>query len=741
MRKFVFLLIFLRSFLVGAQIDTEFWFAAPEVSSQHADAPVYLHLTSFSQSAGITISIPSNPGISDIVINLEANQSISVRLDQDFAQLSDFENFTPNVVANKGIHVKSTQSVAAYYEVRGTDPSWGVSNTDIFTLKGKNSLGRLFFTPFQKGLGNYDLYPNEPYCWSSIDIVAVEDNTQVTITPTVDVFGSNAGVPIVIQLDKGQTYSIRGLSQDELYSMSGTKIESDRDIAVTVKDDSVIQPTGGSWDLVGDQLIPVDVLGIEYLASFGQTIVVATEDDTQIEINSSELSLSINLSQGETYQFENELTSSWSEDQVALITSDKPVYVFNLKSIGTEYSGGVVPSIDCTGSKKVSVNRATDETLLVELFFKTGTENDFLLNDNDLGIDNMEVIGVIPSTSGEWSYARLNIPSSLVPVNSVFTIENTKGVFHLGVLNGSFVTGAQYGFFSNFGNLELGADQTLCDGDELILDAGFGRDSYSWSTGETMQFITVDTSGQYIVTIVEGTCQATDTIDVVFNPSISVDLGDDTFVCQFDSIVVNAPNYADSVVWGSGSTDFEYLVTETDSVILTVFNEFKCEDSDTIVYSQILLPRTGLSEKIYVCQGDSYSVAYQNESDVYKWYEEEVLIDSSNQIVISQEGQYQVSISNVCGVDSTSFELEFWDIEIPNVLTPNGDGKNDVFVISGRDGKDWDVSIFNRWGKLVYRNEHYDNNWIPDVESGTYYYFVDHTDECNEFKGWIQVIR
>ena len=47
--------------LVQAQSDREFWFAAPEVTSQHSDNPIFLRFTTYSKDAIITIDQPANP--------------------------------------------------------------------------------------------------------------------------------------------------------------------------------------------------------------------------------------------------------------------------------------------------------------------------------------------------------------------------------------------------------------------------------------------------------------------------------------------------------------------------------------------------------------------------------------------------------------------------------------------------------------------------------------------------------
>lgn len=68
------------------------------------------------------------------------------------------------------------------------------------------------------------------------------------------------------------------------------------------------------------------------------------------------------------------------------------------------------------------------------------------------------------------------------------------------------------------------------------------------------------------------------------------------------------------------------------------------------------------------------------------------------------------------------------DIIVPNGITPNGDGINDNLVINtSNDCKSFDVSIYNRWGQLVYIKSKYGGEWngqsnngaqLPD---GTYY--------------------
>ena len=79
--------------------------------------------------------------------------------------------------------------------------------------------------------------------------------------------------------------------------------------------------------------------------------------------------------------------------------------------------------------------------------------------------------------------------------------------------------------------------------------------------------------------------------------------------------------------------------------------------------------------------------------------------------------------------DSYALEIvTYYDSElliIPNVVTPNGDGKNDVWRVETQNMKDMHVDIFNRWGNQVAQLEGIADKWNPeDASAGTYYFRI-----------------
>ncbi len=442
-------LIFLLAISLGShsllgQRGTEFWFVAPDVTSGHSDKPIFLRVSTYSDPATVVISQPANTSFTPITFNLGSNQTQSTDLT---TYISTIENTPANSVLNYGLLIESTTDISAYYEVKSNG-----NNTDIFSLKAHNALGTHFIVPAQTFWNNSTAYTPAPY--SSFELVASEDATTISITPSNDIVGHTAGSTFSIVLDRGQTYSARAISNLGVNHLYGSEINSDKPIAVTISDDSGYNMSyGGCRDIMGDQLIPVSVIGNEYIVVKGffqnlrgfslsdKVYITAVRNNTDVFLNGS-ATAAVTLNKGDQYE-----VSLGNPDLHILASED--VYVLHISGFGCEAGSAVLPALYCTGSSQVSFTRSKNEDFYLLLLVPAGGQGSFEINDNKKLVSASDFHSV-SSSSGQWKVARIKFSTSDIVTGNNYIITNSNQLFHAAIINGGAMTGCMYGYFSDF---------------------------------------------------------------------------------------------------------------------------------------------------------------------------------------------------------------------------------------------------------------------------------------------------
>jgi gliding motility-associated-like protein len=746
-RKVLGILCLLFGFYpIQAQIDTEFWFAAPEVTSQHADRPIYLRISSLNKAATITISQPANHGFTVLTRTIAANSSTFFNLTSVINML---ENGTPDFVDNKGLYIKSTAEITAYYEVYGTAASNGPVNTDIFVLKGRNALGTEFYTPFQTFWDNNTNVNG----WSSFDIVATEDNTVISITPTQNIVGHAKNVTYSILMQKGETYSCRATSGYSLFHPAGSHVTSNKPIAITVKDDSLLE--GYNYDLAGDQIVPVSVVGKEYVVIQGsggfdddRIFICATQNNTNVYINGNPVAV-ITLSAGQTYNYKVSYSYNLSVSSTYVQTS-QPVYIFHITGLRGELGGALLPPLACTGSKDVRFSRnVTGEpgilvVLTLNIIVKAGGQFYFKLNGNS-GLITSSSFSPVPGSGGAWMAAQITESVVTIPEGSVAQVSNDSADFHLGVTTGIYNKSFEYGYFSDYGSLDLGPDQFFCKGGSTELDAGI-KDSYLWNTNSQSQSIVVSNEGKYYVTTTKGLCTYSDTISIHFYPEISKPvLGNDSTVCASDGIIIKTDTIFASYLWQNGSKKSTFTPSSTGLYSVQVSNTYGCKKTDSIFVTINANPVPhiiSIKDDKTFCTDSSVILDAGAGYASYLWMNGDTAQKFDGRHI--NEDKYWATVidfNNCSATDTFQTDCSIY-IEFPNLITPNNDSLNEVFFIKGLKPGKWSLEIFKRWGDKIYLNKSYDNTWNGGHDKdGIYYFHLRHIKGVVNYKGWVEILR
>ncbi|WP_297332187.1 gliding motility-associated C-terminal domain-containing protein [Flavobacterium sp.] len=106
--------------------------------------------------------------------------------------------------------------------------------------------------------------------------------------------------------------------------------------------------------------------------------------------------------------------------------------------------------------------------------------------------------------------------------------------------------------------------------------------------------------------------------------------------------------------------------------------------------------------------------------------------------------EFTVTVINAAGCEATyTFSVEHTFCMIPRGISPNNDGDNDTFDLTGLGATK--VTIFNRYGKEVYSRSNYINEWMgqsdngDELPTGTYFYVVETASDSKT--GWVYVNR
>ena len=77
--------------------------------------------------------------------------------------------------------------------------------------------------------------------------------------------------------------------------------------------------------------------------------------------------------------------------------------------------------------------------------------------------------------------------------------------------------------------------------------------------------------------------------------------------------------------------------------------------------------------------------------------------------------------------------------DIPNGITPNGDGYNDTWILD--NCTNCKVNIYNRWGNKIYTSDNYDNSWDGDNNPSGAYFYVIELQDGTKFTGDVNIMK
>ena len=411
------------------------------------------------------------------------------------------------------------------------------------------------------------------------------------------------------------------------------------------QDHNDIAPSGYTW--MEEFLNQVDYAVIEEVLPESLTL---TPDQAQLEVYDT-IQLTVNFApQNTTNQ-----NGTWSSSNSDIATVDENGLVSALMPGDVE--------ITFISEEDSNISAIAEITVFAEALGASAGD------DQDICIGDSTTLTASGGSSFLWDTGET---TASIDVNPSITTTYTVTVFDdQGNSDEDSVTVT----VNSIPVAEAGEDQTICEGETIILTAT-GGEEYLWSNGETTSTIavspTIDTV--YNVEVITNNCSSTDSVTIFVNDAPDLTVSDDVNIIEGNSTVLTV-NGGDNYLWSTGETTSEITVspleTTSYSVSSTGLNGCSTNLQITVTVEPPFTASAG--EDRNVCQNDTYEVELTaSEGDSYLWSTGE----TTQSIIVSplSTTTYTVTVNSGSQVDSDDVTV-FVDPN-PNVVIVNGANVN-----------------------------------------------------------------
>lgn len=210
-----------------------------------------------------------------------------------------------------------------------------------------------------------------------------------------------------------------------------------------------------------------------------------------------------------------------------------------------------------------------------------------------------------------------------------------------------------------------------------------------------------------------------------------LDLGRDTVLCEGESLDLTTTLSGYQYLWQDSSESMQYTVTKSGKYWLRVYEGF-CYLEDSIHVQVNSYPEIEWLDSFEYCGSLHLQLDAYYPGAKYLWSTGE----KTSEIVVEKDGKYWVDVSlDRCESSDTIHVVRKPNgglVFIPNSMSPNEDGVNDVFPWPW-PGNDFYLEIYSRWGELIYAgNTQWDGTYQNEVVAeGVYAFFIKHKDCLN----------
>ncbi len=593
------------------------------------------------EAATVTVEygLPSDPFYLTQSITLTAGENGVVSFDQ-----INLEQQNTNVVESRSFHVTSTGEIRLY----------GFHNRVYFSEATP-------VLPTDQLTNDYMVltHPDpDGVAPSLFSVLATEDDTEVEIITTADSPGITAGLPFNINLDAGEVITIASTED-----LTGSTITSDPDKPIAVfagNRQAEINASCGADSHLYEQLHPTDYWGSIHpvypvVGNGGDLVkILAKEDGTEIY---EDCELIATIDRGETYE------AIYTDPLI--IRSSSPVLI-----------GMITRGLDCsnynTGDPNLRflypLNRGNTGIKLanntgfqmpqagvLQFYFlhvvmPTDQTDQITINGNSVAAPGWTPFNSLPSFS-HLAYVVTDISEMDMVVESTvpFWSEYVALSFADAMSMSLGTTTTMELPDTEVDEVSLGPDQTICEGQTIILDPDLGVEGV-WQDGSEQLTYEVTEPGTYSVTI-QSTCETvTDEVIITLADELELGLPETYVLCAGSEVEIGVSDDPSiDYEWGNGATASEITVTQEGEYTLSGSIDGFCPTSETTTVTAVDPPELNVDGPAEICEGAEATLEANGDPGTYLWNDG----SENSTLLIDAAGTYTVSLTDADGCVTT----------------------------------------------------------------------------------------
>ncbi|HSY77521.1 MAG TPA: gliding motility-associated C-terminal domain-containing protein [Bacteroidia bacterium] len=306
------------------------------------------------------------------------------------------------------------------------------------------------------------------------------------------------------------------------------------------------------------------------------------------------------------------------------------------------------------------------------------------------------------------------------------------------------------------------ASDSICPGSSTSPLVASGGVTYTWSPSSSLSCgacpnptANPGATTTYTVTGSNGSCTSQATVVVKVLPSPVITITPPLIICEGKNTTLTATG-GGTYSWNTGATSASILVNPSvaSTYSVTVTGPNGCTSTASTAVG-VDIPTLTACCDTSIIKGTTVQLTTTGNVVGFVWTPGSGLscfscADPKANPTSNTTYTVTGTDANGCVITATvTIDMKCFDFTIPNVFTPNGDNDNDLFYINIPTIDTYEITIYDRWGKEMYKSSDAYQYWNGKNESGAeapdgvYYYIIKSTCGSNKYdkQGFVQIIR